>query len=374
MNSKVCIIGGGLAGLTAAIHLRLDGFEVVVIEKNEYPQHKVCGEYVSNEVKAYLSSLGLSKFLKQTQAINKLQLSNVDGQLFSAELPLGGFGVSRFALDHALFKHAKRLGIEVIKAKVTHFESTHTGFKTYFKDSCLNSKFLLLAHGKRSNLDKKLNRAFIQKKSRWIGVKAHYNLDEFPANEVHLHNFNGGYCGLSKTESKAVNCCYLISAEVFKQYKSIEDFNKKVLRNNKHLNHFLQEANSIFESPLAIAQVSFAKKSTSNFNALMLGDAAGLIHPLCGNGMAMAIHSAKIAAESVKLVDQNSLQMDQLSTYYNQQWQSSFKKRLYYGRIFQKILLNQRLTTIGLNLLQPLPFLLPKLVRLTHGQPIPAYD
>ncbi|QSS97001.1 NAD(P)/FAD-dependent oxidoreductase [Psychroflexus sp. ALD_RP9] len=374
MNSKVCIIGGGLAGLTAAIHLSLDGFEVVVVEKNEYPQHKVCGEYVSNEVKTYLSSLGLIKFLKQTQDINTLKLSNVNGQLFSAQLPLGGFGVSRFAMDHALFKHAKEIGVKVIKAKVTHFESTHSGFKTYFMDSCLNSKFLLLAYGKRSNLDKKLHRSFIQKKSQWIGVKAHYNLDEFPANEVQLHNFDGGYCGLSKTESHAINCCYLVSAEVFKHYKSIDDFNKKVLRNNQHLNHFFEKANSIFESPLAIAQVSFAKKSNSNSNALMLGDAAGLIHPLCGNGMAMAIHSAKIAAEAIKLVDQNSLQMSQLSTYYKQQWQSSFKKRLFYGRIFQKILLNQRLTSLGLNLLQPLPFLLPKLVRLTHGQPIPAYD
>jgi len=32
---------------------------------------------------------------------------------------------------------------------------------------------------------------------------------------------------------------------------------------------------------------------------LMIGDTAGLIHPLCGNGMAMAIHSAKIASELI---------------------------------------------------------------------------
>ena len=50
---EIIVIGGGLAGLTAAIHLGLEGRSVLVIEKNEYPNHKVCGEYVSNEVVPY---------------------------------------------------------------------------------------------------------------------------------------------------------------------------------------------------------------------------------------------------------------------------------------------------------------------------------
>ena len=47
-ETEVLIIGGGLAGLTAAIHLSKKGFEVIVIEKNEFPKHNVCGEYISN--------------------------------------------------------------------------------------------------------------------------------------------------------------------------------------------------------------------------------------------------------------------------------------------------------------------------------------
>jgi len=46
----VLIIGGGLAGLTSAIHLSKSGLKVSLIEKNEFPKHKVCGEYISNEV------------------------------------------------------------------------------------------------------------------------------------------------------------------------------------------------------------------------------------------------------------------------------------------------------------------------------------
>ena len=50
----VLIIGGGLAGLCNAIHLSKFGTKVLLIEKNEYPKHKVCGEYISNEVLPYL--------------------------------------------------------------------------------------------------------------------------------------------------------------------------------------------------------------------------------------------------------------------------------------------------------------------------------
>ena len=56
----VIIIGGGLAGLTNAIHLSKSRQRVLLIEKNSYPKHKVCGEYISNEVLPYLNSLGIN--------------------------------------------------------------------------------------------------------------------------------------------------------------------------------------------------------------------------------------------------------------------------------------------------------------------------
>ena len=59
-DADVIVIGGGLGGWTAAIHLRKAGLEVMLIEKRQYPFHKFCGEYLSAEVEPYLSSLGIS--------------------------------------------------------------------------------------------------------------------------------------------------------------------------------------------------------------------------------------------------------------------------------------------------------------------------
>src|SRR5215831_18926397 len=100
MNKKgeILIIGGGLAGLTAGIHLSKMGLAVTIFEKNEFPKHKVCGEYVSNEVLPYLDWLGVNVADLMPTNISKFQFSTINGQLSEIDLPLGGFGISRYAL------------------------------------------------------------------------------------------------------------------------------------------------------------------------------------------------------------------------------------------------------------------------------------
>ncbi|MCB0464623.1 MAG: FAD-dependent oxidoreductase, partial [Aequorivita sp.] len=106
-KSDVIIIGGGLAGLTAALHLATNNFSVCLIEKNEYPHHKVCGEYVSNEVLPYLNSLGIDPFSVGAKKISKFEITNAKGFPLKASLPLGGFGISRYAFDNLLFESLK---------------------------------------------------------------------------------------------------------------------------------------------------------------------------------------------------------------------------------------------------------------------------
>jgi flavin-dependent dehydrogenase len=107
----VLIVGGGLAGLSSAIHLSKQNLSVLVIEKNSYPKHKVCGEYISNEVLPYLDFLEVDVFKLGAKKIDKFQLSTPKGQLISADLPLGGFGIIRFCLDESLSNKALESGV-----------------------------------------------------------------------------------------------------------------------------------------------------------------------------------------------------------------------------------------------------------------------
>ena len=367
----IIIVGAGLAGLTAAIDLMGKKHRVLIFEKQSFPHHKVCGEYVSNEVRPYLESLGIH-IPKGIADIDTLTVSTSSGKSITSKLAMGGFGISRYALDNLFYEKAKSLGVRFmfqtvtdINFKTSTFEvSDNTGEK-------YKSSFLIGAFGKRSSLDKKMNRSFAVKKSSWLAIKAHYRYDAFPDNMVALHNFRGGYGGLSKTETGAVNFCYLVSYTSFQKQKNIEAFHDQVIRQNPFLNTFLQDAEPLFETPMSIAQISFDPKKSVENHILMCGDSAGLIHPLCGNGMAMAIYSAKLAADQIhRYIRQGGTKRETLERAYAKEWNRAFKKRLWMGRQLQSLLLNETISNLAMSTIMKSPLLLHQLIRSTHGKPI----
>lgn len=369
-NSDVVIIGGGLAGLAGALHLSKKGLTVTLIEKSSYPRHKVCGEYVSNEILPYLRWLGADISKLHPKQINKFEFSTTKGKVAAATLPLGGFGISRYQLDHFLYQKTLANGCIIIKEMVTDVSFDNDLFTITTPGQILSSKIVLGAFGKRSNIDQILSRDFFIKKSPWLAVKAHYQ-GEFANDVVALHNFNGGYCGVSKVENDIINICYLADYTTFKRYKNIEEYQRNVLYKNKHLRAILENSTLIFDKPLTISQISFDKKQTIDNHILMIGDTAGLIHPLCGNGMAMAIHSAKIASELVLDYYSGKIETrEALEKNYKEQWKKHFGKRLFMGRILAKVLRNKTVTNALVAITVALPVLLPVIIKQTHGKSI----
>jgi flavin-dependent dehydrogenase len=370
-SNAITIVGGGLAGLTAGIHLSKIGYSVTLIEKNSYPKHKVCGEYVSNEVLPYLTWLGVNLSTLNPSKIDRLHFSTENGTAVRTKLPLGGFGVSRYNLDSYLYQKALENHCAIIQETVTSINFDQDIFSVQLANNqVIKSNFVLGAFGKRANLDQKLERNFIQKKAPWLAVKGHYTVD-YPDDLVGLHHFRGGYCGVSKVEDNIVNICYLADYETFSKHKNIEMYEAKVVSKNPFLKEILKKAIPIFEKPLTISQISFEKKNLVEQHIIMIGDSAGLIHPLCGNGMAMAIHSAKIACELiddyfVKTIASKS----ELEEKYKQTWNQHFRKRITAGRWLGKLLQQPALTKLLLRLLISLPFLLSMIIKSTHGKTI----
>ncbi len=370
--NRVIIIGGGLAGLTAAIDLSGKGFHVILFEKDQYPHHKVCGEYLSKEVLPYLDSLDIYLDGLQPPQINELVFSSNSGLTTRCSLEMGGLGLSRFTLDHFLYKKAKENGCEIINATVKSVEFTNNIFKVITnREQIYISDIALGAYGKRSNIDNYLDRDFFRNSSSWLAVKAHYLNKDYPGNLVSLHNFEGGYCGLSRTELNTINMCYLASYKSFKKYKNTRDFRNEVLIKNPRLKEFFDNSTMVFDKELTIAQVNFDRKSLVQDHILMIGDAAGLIHPLCGNGMAMAIHSAKTASDAIykHIIAGGKNRLD-LESNYKVTWRNLFEKRIKAGRILQNILLRNSISVVSQEMINLFPGLMPFIIKRTHGKPI----
>lgn len=368
-DNKVIIAGGGLAGLTSAIHLSKLGHQVTLIDKGDFPKHKVCGEYISNEVLPYLDWLDVNPETLHPTHISKIIFSTGTGKIINGNLPMGGFGVSRYALDYFLYQKAMAQKCTFISETVTgiHFENDR--FEVLLSnDEKLDADIVIGAFGKRSNIDQKLHRNFIQKKSPWLAVKGHFKGD-FSDDMVGLHNFKGGYCGVSKVEDDTINICYLADFLTFKKYRNTDDYQKQVLYKNPQLKAIFENSEAVFEKPMTISQISFDRKECVENHVLMIGDTAGLIHPLCGNGMAMAIHSAKIASELVsKYLTHEITSRDNLEKTYSREWNSHFKSRLRIGRFLGKLLQQQNLSEVMMRFVALFPSLLPRIISQTHGK------
>ncbi|MCK8480380.1 NAD(P)/FAD-dependent oxidoreductase [Psychroserpens algicola] len=365
----VIIVGGGLAGLSSAIHLSKYKLSVLVIEKNKYPKHKVCGEYVSNEVLPYLNFLNLDVFQLGAKRIDTFQLSTKKSKLISATLPMGGFGISRFCLDAALAEKATEHGAQVLQDTVEDIQFFEDRFSVATKNSkSYQAKIVIGAYGKRANVDLKLNRKFIKTKSPYLAVKTHVT-GEFPDNVVALHNFEGGYCGVSKVENDRINVCYITNYKSFKKFKSIEEFQHEVLFKNEHLKHIFNQTSPVFEQPLTISQISFENKKPIDHHIIMCGDTAALIHPLCGNGMSMAIKSAQIASQLiVKYFNSEIPNREALEKQYLREWNAVFKSRLKTGHRIANLFNHSKLSEVSMQVLQWFPMILPHIIKRTHGK------
>ena len=365
----VIIVGGGLAGLTSAIHLSTRKKRVLLIEKNEYPKHKVCGEYISNEVLPYLNSLGINPINEGAKQITKVHISTTKSNLIKGELPLGGFGMSRYFLDDLLVKKARLNGVKILKDTVDSIHFKKDSFTITTKISgVFQSKITIGAFGKRSSLDQKMKRKFIQKKSPYLAVKIHVK-GVFPENLVALHNFKGGYCGVSKVENNAINVCYITEYRSFKKHKNITDFQEQVVFKNKYLRKIFKESSPVFEKPLTISQVSFQTKNPVEDHIIMCGDTAGMIHPLCGNGMGMAISSAQLASIRIlQFLNGEIKTREGLEKQYLRDWNKEFKTRLKSGHFIAWLFRNQTISQIAYSILKRIPSLLPKIIKFTHGK------
>ncbi len=369
------VVGAGPAGSSAAVTLARRGFHVALVEAKRMPRDTLCGEFLSPECGALLSALGLYKRVSGLNPVpvHTVEITARDGASWQARLPGAGWGLSRCAFDAACAEGAALAGAHVYDAtRVTQIEGDLShGFRVQTSRGTLQARTVICAHGKRAALDRALSRDFIHQQHPFVALKAHFHGPPL-GGKVELHTFPGGYAGLAEIEGNRVNVCLLVRERVFKavmgmQGERVEGFIGWMQMQNPRLHAWLAQSERVDPQWLSIAQVPFVNKRVVENGILMVGDAAGLIVPVAGDGIAMALKGGIIAGEQCarQLLGQETA--DQTCSAYCGRWEREFSGRVRLARLLQRVLLRPSLASPGLRALARLPTLGNYLVHQTRG-------
>jgi flavin-dependent dehydrogenase/2-polyprenyl-3-methyl-5-hydroxy-6-metoxy-1,4-benzoquinol methylase len=300
----VAVVGGGPAGACSAIALRRLGFSVVVLERDRFPRHKVCGEFLSPEAIDDLEALGAGSVLRAAggESIGRGALYLGGRRPVEFPLPRPAVGLSRFLLDAMLAGVASDAGAEVrfgrrvegIAGDLRHeFSLAVEG-----EDQPIAARAVLAAWGRWSPLDLDLGRPFAaRRRGRFFGWSRHDRGDSSHlAGRVHLYFFRGGYCGLSRVEEGIVNFAGVVTEdELRRRGAGWEKFLVALVREQEALRADLAPL-SPARAVLGTPAVFFERHAPAFDDLLAVGDAAGVRDPFTGDGQATAIRSGVLAA------------------------------------------------------------------------------
>lgn len=303
-KEEIVIVGGGLAGSSAAFILASAGRPALLIERDAEPRHKVCGEFLSIEAQAYLVHLGIDLNALGASRISRLRLVR-KRRLTEVSLPFVARGLSRRILDEALLQKARSRGVRIIRGQPVRSISTDRAQMRVDagNDGPISADAIFLATGKHDV--RGMKRQATGTIDDLIGFKMHYRLasSQRQAIEgtVEVALFSGGYAGLQMVEQDVANLCLVVSRRSFEQVgKSWDNLLDHIINECPHLADRLQGAQPLFERPLSIFQIPYGFLHAPDPNdpqgLFRLGDQAGVIPSFTGEGMSIALHSGCLAA------------------------------------------------------------------------------
>lgn len=283
------VAGAGPAGSACAITAARAGARVLMLEKDHFPRHKVCGEFISPE------SLGLLEWLlegdrfRANAAVHGSRLFYRD---LSASLPISpsARSVARSELDFELLQAARRAGVQAEEGITIQKIEQSDGFTVAAGSRIFRARAAVNASGRWSLLTQKTPERE-PGKEKWIGIKAHFREANPPAS-VDLYFFDGGYCGVTPMAADTVNACAMVRADIA---RTLEE----VLARHPALERRSREWRPLF-SPLTTSGLHFHPPETTAGGLLLAGDAAAFIDPYTGDGISLALQSGTMAARALQ--------------------------------------------------------------------------
>ena len=300
MKDEVLILGGGVAGCATSIALARKGRRVTLIEREVTPRHKVCGEFLSGEALEDLHALGIDVASMGAVPINYVRLAAAR-RAAQAPLPFPASSLTRKALDTALIAEAIAAGVNVEQGRTAESLSrtaTGTWQATLDDGSTRESPAVFLATGKHDM------RGHTRPKDpkQWVAFKMYFRLSPAQTAELagasELMLYPGGYAGIQPVEDGVANlCCVVQRRHLPAGENRWESFLESMQKNCPHLTRRIAGATPLLARPIAITHIPYGYiRRTTDDGIYCIGDQAAVIPSFTGDGISIALHTARCAA------------------------------------------------------------------------------
>lgn len=350
MELDFVIIGGGIAGLSAAIRLTELGARPWLIEAGDYPSHKVCGEFFSPESLMVLKRWGICPISITHAHFHASQ------EVLEFRFPHPAGSLSHIECDPQLKARAEKGGA-VIKTRTTlDFLDPHKRMLKLSTGKVLKVKNLILATGRIPQM----NSHSPTPRIRYVGIKAHF--EGLPIRDtLEMFSFKGAYLGISPIEKGKFNLACLARKERFSRAETPDALVKELRSENKNLDHLLSQGHMIFDNWMTAFVPELGLKKIPELPYMyFIGDAAGTIPPITGNGLSMGLAGGILAAEYAFRRDADG---------FRKAWKAHHRSQIFWGKCLHEVMMRPLLAQVAFKTSKLMIPSIPQLIfRLTRSR------
>ena len=346
----VAIVGGGPAGASCAAFCATAGLRVVLLERENFPREKVCGDCINPACWPVLRRLAVADPVRALPhgRLDRVDFIGINGRRLSVELPAGDdaeIAIKRSLFDKLLLDRARELGATVFEsATVTALSAPDPRiehWKISTADQTIKARTLVAADGRNSTVAR-LCGLFPRTIKERIALQTHLPLPLDFGNRVVLEFRPEGYSGQAPVGEGRLNLC-LVS--VPRQIASLRAWAER--RFDISPNHSWRTITPLMREAISPAQP----------NLFFVGDSARVVEPFTGEGIYYALASGELAAKAIAL-QRNGGNAADVAIAYSAAHAQLYRGRLWINRLARAAVLSPRVASLFLAVARLQPWML----------------